>query len=279
MKNYIIIDIETPYSFKPEAGINELAAIVIQNNQLIDTLHLAVITDQAEYTKGYGAGLEPIHQNESLKNSFQEFLKKYPYPLVAHNASFERSFLKYWNWIDINFDNIYCSMRAIRHSYKLDNYRMETLLKHFNITNQQQHTAIQDVLDLFEILKIVNPTDWAKLGSSSPSSSHHSDKKYDAAFEKLQREAAKERLSQAKDHVERNIFDGKKIVFTGTMMHDRITMMETAIKYGAKTCNSVSSKIDLLVVGQDAGNKLKKALELDIKIISEDEFINLIAQH
>ena len=39
--------------------------------------------------------------------------------------------------------------------------------------------------------------------------------------------------------------------------------------------NSVSKKTDFVIVGEDAGSKLKKAQELGIKILSENDFENL----
>ena len=46
---------------------------------------------------------------------------------------------------------------------------------------------------------------------------------------------------------------------------------------GGIIVSGVSSKLNYLVVGEDAGSKLEKAKKINsIKIISEEEFINLI---
>ena len=47
---------------------------------------------------------------------------------------------------------------------------------------------------------------------------------------------------------------------------------------GGQIVGGVSSKLHYLVVGEDAGSKLEKAKKINtIKIISEDEFLELIS--
>ena len=74
-------------------------------------------------------------------------------------------------------------------------------------------------------------------------------------------------------------FSGKKIVLTGTLSH--MTRDEATAKLnqlGANVINSVSKKTDLLICGEDAGSKLTKAKELNVKILYEDEFIDLLKE-
>ncbi|MFO7275706.1 MAG: NAD-dependent DNA ligase LigA [Pseudomonadota bacterium] len=70
---------------------------------------------------------------------------------------------------------------------------------------------------------------------------------------------------------------GKTVVFTGTL--NRLTREEAkalAERYGARVSGSVSKKTDYVVAGADAGSKLRKATELGVRVISEDEFLAML---
>lgn len=81
------------------------------------------------------------------------------------------------------------------------------------------------------------------------------------------------------DYVDNTVpstLSGKNVIFTGTMQSlSRSEAKAQAEKLGAKVGSTVSNKTDLVIAGEKAGSKLKKANELGIKVISEDEWAEI----
>ena len=66
------------------------------------------------------------------------------------------------------------------------------------------------------------------------------------------------------------IFADRTVVITGTLQHyKRQELTELLTELGAHVTSSVSKKTDYLIVGENAGSKLNKAQQLQIKILNE----------
>lgn len=72
-------------------------------------------------------------------------------------------------------------------------------------------------------------------------------------------------------------FEGKTFVLTGALERfTRAEAEELIMKYGGKASSSVSKKTSYVVVGENAGSKLRKAEEFGIEIISENQFAEML---
>ena len=74
-----------------------------------------------------------------------------------------------------------------------------------------------------------------------------------------------------------NPFSSKSIVITGSFNNiARSQLKEELIRVGARVSSSVSSKTEYLIAGEKPGSKLKKATDLQITILDEDEALKLL---
>ncbi|MGP1956200.1 MAG: NAD-dependent DNA ligase LigA [Arsenophonus sp. NC-PE1-MAG3] len=77
-----------------------------------------------------------------------------------------------------------------------------------------------------------------------------------------------------------DLFTGKTLVLTGKLNHlTRDELKAKLILLGAKVTGSISKKTNLVIAGEAVGSKLKKAKELGIKIINENELMTLLEDY
>ncbi|MDX2482017.1 MAG: NAD-dependent DNA ligase LigA [Desulfuromusa sp.] len=84
---------------------------------------------------------------------------------------------------------------------------------------------------------------------------------------------------QKEERISGDKFQGKIFVFTGSL--ERFSRKEgTALveAQGGRASGSVSKKTDYVVAGSEAGSKLTKAEQLGIKILNENDFLEMIEQ-
>ena len=81
------------------------------------------------------------------------------------------------------------------------------------------------------------------------------------------------------DETKTSVLSGQNIVFTGSLSSlSRSEAKTQAEQLGAKVVSAVSNNTNLVVAGEKAGSKLRKAEELKIKIISEEDWQRIVKE-
>lgn len=98
-------------------------------------------------------------------------------------------------------------------------------------------------------------------------------------IEKLRQGGVKMEM-EVKDEVAANAsLVGQTFVFTGSLEKlSRSEAQEMVLKRGGKVSSSVSKKTSYVVYGADPGSKYEKAVELNVKTLTEEKFMELIGQ-
>ena len=84
--------------------------------------------------------------------------------------------------------------------------------------------------------------------------------------------------NEKKEHTTGGNLSGQSFLFTGTLPTLKRSDAEAMVEAnGGSILGGVSSKLNYLVVGEDAGSKLEKAKKINsVKIISEAEFLKML---
>lgn len=94
-------------------------------------------------------------------------------------------------------------------------------------------------------------------------------------IEKLKSNGVNMKTEEAQDTDLR--FEGQIFVLTGTLeKYSRKEAEEIIEKFGGKTSSSVSKKTTYVLAGEDSGSKLVKAQNLGVRVLTEDEFEEMI---
>ncbi len=97
-------------------------------------------------------------------------------------------------------------------------------------------------------------------------------------MDKLKKALPKISSSRPGNRSEPGKLSGKTVVVTGVLKsYSRSGIEELIRKLGGNPSSSVSAKTDILVCGDNAGSKLDKAKALGVKVISEEDFRNMVS--
>ena len=84
-------------------------------------------------------------------------------------------------------------------------------------------------------------------------------------------------IIERKEVLKDQLLANKTFVFTGTLNAiSRKDGKDIISQYGGSSTNSISKKTDFLVAGSGAGSKLNKAKNLNVKILSEEQFLKIV---
>lgn len=123
--------------------------------------------------------------------------------------------------------------------------------------------------------------DWTNLNDFGPTMAQNLDSYLDEWWREVNDLAAEMSFILPEEYsIVENPFNSKTICVTGKLNHfTRDSINEKIISLGAKTAGSVSKKTDYLITNESSGSsKYKKAVELNIPIITEEEFLNMIGE-
>ena len=77
--------------------------------------------------------------------------------------------------------------------------------------------------------------------------------------------------------VRQGIFTGQTVVLTGALSaYTRSQAQKIIEDEGGECGSSVTKKTTLVIAGEDAGSKLEKARKLGVKIIDEQQFVEML---
>lgn len=143
----------------------------------------------------------------------------------------------------------------------------EILADHFLTLDALKNASLEELQSIREIGEIVSQSVY----------DFFRDPKVCEQLELLRQEGLN--FTQPKKQLTSQVLAGKTFVFTGELSTLKRTEAEQLAKeYGGYASSSVSKKTSYVVAGENAGTKLRKANELGIPVITEEEFLKMIGR-
>ena len=143
------------------------------------------------------------------------------------------------------------------------------LAEHYGSMGELEKASVEELSDVNEVGDIIARSVYDYLHSSAGSETIKA--LADAGVSMSQDQPVVEKLG--------NRLEGKSFVVTGKLSKYTRDEIQGIIKaHGGKASSSVSKKTDYLVAGEKAGSKLAKAEKLDVTVLTEDDFEQLVAE-
>lgn len=312
--NFIAIDFETATRRMNSAC--SIGIAIVENGQVVDTFYSLIKPPDNCYDPN-NTLIHGITENDTLDApDFDRVwfkINKYfgPYPVLAHNAYFDMSVLSMCcNERYIKPDNFkYIDTMHLAKNIVPGSRSLVNCANYFEITIGDHHNAAVDAVICAEIalacLKHSSETDLLRFCFKMPHimiynfSDLQPMKEFHSSKEKQPYRKFSSIAKPSEISPQTTSFDSghplykRCIVFTGELSFDRNVAMQMAVDVGAIVKGSVSTRTDMLVVGQQdlsivgssgMSTKERRAHEINdsgkgnIQILSEQEFMELIQQ-
>lgn len=288
-KSFVGIDFETLYPQRVSACSIGLVKYI--DGVIVDRYY-SLIRPPFDYPGKCGRALTWVHGlTEEMVQDAKTFAELLPeieafvdgLPLVAHNACVERACIReasayYGIGTKLDFENIFDTLVLSRQAEEKlgiceqgpGTHQLDTVCKRFGISGANHHNALADaemtgnLMVVFEKILVGGEKVEIKKTASVPREKYNPE-------DKIQRTDL--------DCVADNPFKNQVIVLTGFAKADSQEYAHKLNELGAIIKDSVSGKTNILITGYNAGpSKMQKAQELGIRIIPEEEFLEIIKQ-
>ena len=288
-KSFVGIDFETLYPQRVSAC--SIGMVKYIDGEIVDRFY-TLIRPPFDYPGKCGSVLTWIHglTEDMVKDSktFEELLPEIEafvdgLPLVAHNACVERACIRdtsafYGVETKLDFGNIYDTLTLSRQAEaKLGifeegpgTHQLDTVCKRFGIADNSHHNALADaemcgnLMVLFQKILSEGETIEVKETPAIPKQKYNPE-------DKVQRTDL--------ESVVDNPFKNQVIVLTGFAKSDSQEYAHKLNELGAIIKDGVNKKTNILITGYNAGpSKMQKAQEVGARIMSEEEFKEIIKQ-
>lgn len=288
-KSFVGIDFETLYPQRVSAC--SVGMVKFIDGEIVDRFY-TLIRPPFDYPGKCGNVLTWVHglTEDMVKDAktFEELLPEIEcfvdgLPLVAHNACVERACIRdtsafYGIETKLDYENIYDTLPLSRQAEaKLGiseegagTHQLDMVCRRFGISGNNHHNALADaemtgnLMVVFQ--KILNEGGIIEV-TESPSISNQ---KYNPE-DKVQRADL--------DNIVDNPFKNQVVVLTGFAKSDSQDYAHKLNEFGAIIKDGVNKKTNILITGYNAGpSKMQKAQEVGARIMSEEEFKEIINQ-
>lgn len=304
--DFISIDFETANQKQSPCA---LGFVLVENNTIIKEYYTLINPEQSfsRYNVAvHGITAKEVAEAPTFKEVWEiigHYFKRYP--VVAHNASFEKQVLekavRRYN-IEILPIAYYCTMNLYKYNYpSAESLNLSSVSGSLGVKLENHHNALSDakgaakvmLVMLSDIENAIFPTTIGDIYLNT--STYNENKEYEIFSQPLMIEIEPElsATTASIDEIEEIIFNDSTFVLTGIIVgYERTELEAKIIERGGKVTGSVSKKTNYVISGlQDTsvvkdkdGAKSSKILKAEalrdegynIKIIDSNTFLTIL---